>query len=97
MAETMSSYRPVGMPARVNVPSSWVTVPLEVLLRKTLTPARGLPVAESLTDPVSVLTGDWADSRETVRRAKRRNERVFFMEYRGLFGVKIREIGRGKC
>src|SRR5580692_10462612 len=67
----MSWYLPGGMPDRMKVPSSRVTVPLEVLFRKTLTPGTGLPVAESLTDPDRLLAGDWERRCVTVSRRSR--------------------------
>src|ERR1700722_19854719 len=81
MAEMMSSYLPLGIPASTKLPSAFVTVPLELPLRNTLTPTRGLPVAESLTDPVMILFCAWAKKQEVVNRAINRDE-ILFMEYR---------------
>src|ERR1700761_837558 len=100
MAEITIWYLPGGIPGRTKVPSARVTVPLEVLLRKTLTPARGLPLAESLTDPDRTLFCDWAktpceriESRKTVSKETSGNK-IFFIKFRG--GILSREC-RQKC
>jgi hypothetical protein len=81
MAEMMSSYLPLGMPASTKLPSALVTVPLELPLRNTLTPTSGLPEAESLTDPEMILFCARAKKQQAVNRMINR-DKILFMEYR---------------
>src|SRR5580692_4499501 len=86
----MNSYLPLGIPPSTKLPSAFVTVPLELPLRNTLTPTSGLPVAESLTDPVMILFCAWAKKQEAVNRAINR-DKILFMEYREIYAMKIKQ------